>query len=195
VNLKGKSVIDVGCGTGRHWPRILAREPAKLVGYDVSDGMVQRLRQKYPEAATFILHGAALDQSPAQSCGAIVSTLVLAHIEHLEPALAEWDRVLEPGGDVLITDYHPDALAKGADRTFRHEGNVIAVKNYLHPLDSIRQAFVRVGWIPVDFREIRIDESLKHFYEKQDALSVYQRFYLTPIVCGWHLKKYAPAQR
>jgi len=43
VNVRGRSVIDVGCGTGRHWGKILALKPAQLVGYDVSTGMLERL--------------------------------------------------------------------------------------------------------------------------------------------------------
>ena len=50
VNIRGKTVVDVGCGTGRHWNKLLLQEPAKILGYDVSPGMLDRLKQKYPQA-------------------------------------------------------------------------------------------------------------------------------------------------
>ena len=30
VEVKGNQIIDVGCGTGRHWPRLLKGQPASL---------------------------------------------------------------------------------------------------------------------------------------------------------------------
>src|SRR4051812_25648116 len=48
VEVRGKRVVDVGCGTGRHWAKIAAGGPAELVGYDVSPGMLARLRRKHP---------------------------------------------------------------------------------------------------------------------------------------------------
>src|SRR5579859_8007718 len=50
VQIRGKSVVDVGCGTGRHWSKLLAQEPAELIGYDVSPGMLEQLRRKIPGA-------------------------------------------------------------------------------------------------------------------------------------------------
>ena len=35
MGLTGKTVVDVGCGTGRHWKKILDAGPIKLTGYDV----------------------------------------------------------------------------------------------------------------------------------------------------------------
>ena len=32
ISLKDKTVIDIGCGTGRHWNRILSQKPLDLKG-------------------------------------------------------------------------------------------------------------------------------------------------------------------
>ena len=34
--IQNKKVADIGCGTGRHWQKILNLRPAKLTGFDVS---------------------------------------------------------------------------------------------------------------------------------------------------------------
>src|SRR4051794_23243590 len=47
VNIEDKVVVDVGCGTGRHWEKIVSRGPTQLVGYDVSDGMLKELKKKF----------------------------------------------------------------------------------------------------------------------------------------------------
>jgi len=36
VRIEAGVVVDIGCGTGRHWPEILSRGPAKLIGVDPS---------------------------------------------------------------------------------------------------------------------------------------------------------------
>src|SRR5579885_1822430 len=44
IEIRDKVVADVGCGTGRHWARLLADNPARLAGYDVSSGMLGMLK-------------------------------------------------------------------------------------------------------------------------------------------------------
>src|SRR5687768_1650359 len=50
ADIERKTVADVGCGTGRHWKEILARQPKRLTGLDVSPEMLAQLKQKFPEA-------------------------------------------------------------------------------------------------------------------------------------------------
>src|ERR1700739_4463189 len=38
IDIKNKAVADIGCGTGRHWDKILRGGPASLAGFDVSPG-------------------------------------------------------------------------------------------------------------------------------------------------------------
>src|ERR1700677_3074085 len=73
--LTGKTIVDIGCGTGRHWPPLFSRSPARLAGYDVSLGMLDRLRKKYPRAETHLLTGATLTGLPDDSCDLVLSTL------------------------------------------------------------------------------------------------------------------------
>ena len=57
-----------------------ARPPARLAGYDVSLGMLDRLRKKYPRAETHLLTGATLTGLPDDSCDLVLSTLTVAHL-------------------------------------------------------------------------------------------------------------------
>ena len=61
--LRDKITFDVGCGTGRHWDRIMKPGPAELIGCDVSAEMLKRVRQKYRHAKTWHLRGSALRQA------------------------------------------------------------------------------------------------------------------------------------
>ena len=193
VTLKDKIVADIGCGTGRHWQKLINRSPAELIGFDVSKEMLLVLQQKFPAHKTIRLTDHHIDL-PDASCDLIVSTLALAHIPEAGKALAEWERVLKPGGEILLTDYHPDALAQGGNRTFKHEGKLVAVKNYVHSIQSVVHIAKQLNWELMRITERKIDERVKGYYEKQGALAVYEKFKGVPIIYGIHLKKkHAPA--
>ncbi|HEY4209823.1 MAG TPA: class I SAM-dependent methyltransferase [Puia sp.] len=189
VDIRGKVVADIGCGTGRHWQKILERRPARLFGYDVSSGMLDILRQKYPDANTCLLESQRLKGLGDETCDLVLSTLTVAHIPNLETSLREWHRVLRPGGDILITDYHPRALARGGQRTFRDGAKTIAVRNYIHTLKKINNIARRLDLDVLSQTERKIDNGMRHYYEKQNAMDVFSKFYGVPIIYGIHLKK------
>ncbi|MEO7984746.1 MAG: class I SAM-dependent methyltransferase [Bacteroidota bacterium] len=189
TSLAGRTVLDIGCGTGRHWNKFQVQSPGRLVGYDVSGAMLDKLKIKFPGAEIFLGKGSFLPEMKDHSCHLIVSTLTIAHIENLKEAFTEWDRVLQPGGEIIFTDYHPKALARGGKRTFRHEGKQVAVKNYIHSIDTIRQLARQLHFRELRFMERMIDDAVKDYYVKQNALSLFEQYRGTPIIYGIHLKK------
>ncbi len=189
IPLQGKVIADIGCGTGRHWRKLFAQLPARLIGYDVSAGMLNKLKEKFPGAETFLLKEELLPELADGSCDVIVSTLAVAHIAAVENAFREWDRVLRPGGELIITDYHPEALTKGGKRTFKHEGKTVAVKNHIHSIEKIRGLTKQLGWKEIRFTERVIDDSVKGYYERQHALELFDSFINVPIIYGIYLKK------
>src|SRR5579864_7026742 len=50
LDLQNLVVADIGCGTGRHWPRIYDKNPSQILGFDVSPGMLKKLEDKFPGA-------------------------------------------------------------------------------------------------------------------------------------------------
>jgi ubiquinone/menaquinone biosynthesis C-methylase UbiE len=189
TRLSGRVIADIGCGTGRHWKKLFDRDPSRLVGYDVSAGMLKVLQNKHPRAETYQLSGPLLTDLEDASCDLVLSTLTVAHIPDLEAALREWWRILRPGGEMIITDYHPDALSRGGQRTFREGNQVIAVRNHIYPLRMIREITNRLGLRQLRVEERKIDDTMKSYYEKQNALAVFERFRGVPIIYGLHLKK------
>lgn len=185
-----KTVVDVGCGTGRHWAKLLAQGPSELVGYDVSEGMLAMLQQKMPSATVHLLDAAgALSYTADGSADVVISTLTMAHIPDAAAAIAEWCRVLKPGGHLIITDYHPTALARGANRSFSHQGKTVHLKNHVHPIEKIKAELGQRGVTVLRLVERTIDDSMQHWYEKQGALAVFQQYKGTPIIYGLLAKK------
>ncbi len=190
IDLKDKTTADIGCGTGRHWPKLYHQHVGPLTGYDVSEGMLNRLHIKFPDADLVKIDSDDfLDDTPDGTYDVIISTLTIAHIENLPAALLEWCRILKPQADIIITDFHPLALAAGGKRTFAHHNKLIGVRNHVHQTEMIKSLFIKQGFEVVKEAETVIDTSVKHFYEKQNALHVYQKFEGKPMIYGIHLKR------
>jgi ubiquinone/menaquinone biosynthesis C-methylase UbiE len=176
VDIKNKTVADIGCGTGRHWPEIFENEPAYLTGFDVSPGMLKKLKEKFPSAQTYTITDNHFSAVADDTFDLIVSTLTVAHIENIEEALQAWCRILKQSGDIIITDFHPDLLAVGGKRTFKHGNSQVAVRNFVHPVSIIREILLANGFKEVAEYERKVDESVKHYYTEQNADHVYEKF-------------------
>jgi len=187
--IQNKSVADIGCGTGRHWGKIMKMHPTQLSGFDVSEGMLSKLQEKFTDANTFKINNDLLSNVQDAAFDTIISTLTVAHIENIEQALQAWCRILKPSADVIITDFHPKLLAFGGKRTFKHHNERMAVKNYVHAVSTIKDLLYQNGFRLIHEEEISINESIKHYYADQGALSVYEQFKGFPVIYGIHLRR------
>jgi ubiquinone/menaquinone biosynthesis C-methylase UbiE len=189
IAVENKQIADIGCGTGRHWKAIQKKEPAQLTGFDVSEGMLKKLKEKYPKSHTVHLVKDGFDDIPNGKYDIIISTLTIAHIQNLAVAIVEWSRILRDEGDIIITDFHPGMLAKGGKRTFSHHGIPVTIKNYIHPLESIKTHFLNNGFT-MQKEEIRyVDETVRPYYIKKNAIDVYDRFRGIPVIYGLHFTR------
>lgn len=94
--------LDAACGTGRH-TAYLASLGHTVIGADTSAAMLERAREKVPDAE---FHEADLHDLPlpANHVDLVVCALALVHVPALQPVLAEFVRVLRPGGHLVISD-------------------------------------------------------------------------------------------
>jgi ubiquinone/menaquinone biosynthesis C-methylase UbiE len=189
MEVEEKLIADFGCGTGRHWKKIYDRHPKKLIGYDVSEGMLAMLAAKFPASVTYKLSVNKLPELDDGTVDLIISTLTIAHIEDAAEALQEWNRVLKPGGNLIITDYHPTALQRGGKRTFTHDKKTISIVNYVHSIHELQGIAKQLHWQQLRLIEKEIDDPVKPYYEKQHALAAFEQFKGVPIIYGILFKK------
>ncbi len=100
-------VLDIGCGTGVLLGALARMHPSlRLVGLDASPQMLAVARGRLGSAATLRL-GAADDLPHAdRSFDVVVSTSVLHSVPGpVAPIVAEWRRVISPGGALVLTDW------------------------------------------------------------------------------------------
>jgi ubiquinone/menaquinone biosynthesis C-methylase UbiE len=105
-------VLDVGCGTGELLSRIAARYPgARLSGLDPVPQMLEVAKRKLSPAVDLRVGWANALPWPDASFDVIVSCNMFHYITHPVAAVKEMERVLVPGGQILITDWCDDYLA------------------------------------------------------------------------------------
>jgi len=189
IDIENKVVADMGCGTGRHWRKLFAKQPGKLTGYDVSGGMLDELKRKYPQADVVKLEGDLAPKLTSHSIDVIVSTLTVAHIDNIDEVVQAWIEALKPNASVIITDFHPEALAMGGKRTFSVHNKKVAIRNNVHPVSMLITKLAAYGFSVAAMEERLVDESVKHYYEKKNALSVYDKFKGRPIIYGMCLTR------
>jgi len=184
VDMSGKNMIDIGCGTGRHWPEILKHKPANLTGFDVSAKMLTQLKAKFPEADVVKIDPDQPLRLKEKTYDVLISTLTIAHIADIEQSVKNWTNSLKEQSDILITDFHAEALAGGGKRTFENEGRNISILNYVHSIPKLLKLFNAEGFALEALEERFVDEQVKHFYEKKNALAVYHKFKNQPMIYG-----------
>jgi ubiquinone/menaquinone biosynthesis C-methylase UbiE len=179
---QGKKILDFGCGTGRHWRTLQSFGPELLVGVDVSAEMLSKLKASYPDAEVYQVRDESLPMFVDGELDLVLSNLTIGYVSDLERVVREWSRVLRPGGEVMVTDMHPAAAGRGAKRTFTEGGSSLEIEN--HPRDprAIEELARACGLMPVTFAERLVDETTRPFYERAQALPVYQRMKGTPLV-------------
>jgi len=189
ADLKGKSVVDLGCGTGRHWNKLFDHGVQKVIGVDSSKKMLEVLLGKFPTAETHLAIGSKMKEVKDLSADTIVSNLTIGYIKDIETAFREWHRILKKGGEIIITEYHPAVLQMGGGRTFKHNNKTIAVVNFVHTLGKVRALAAQMNWKETGFSEKSIDESLRDYYADQNALTTYEKFKGTKLIYGLHFTK------
>ncbi|WP_158895057.1 class I SAM-dependent methyltransferase [Amycolatopsis anabasis] len=142
--LPAGAALDAACGTGRY-AAALAKRGHRVVGVDSSPEMLALARERVPQGEFLLgdLHRlpVADDEVDLVVCG-----LALTHLPALEPVLAEFARVLRPGGHLVIVDVHPERVARGSNPAVRGpDGQPGRLPGYRHLVGDYLRAALEVG--------------------------------------------------
>ena len=148
-DVRGLTVLDAGCGTGRYLLELEARGAAAM-GVDLSGAMLERARQRTPRLARADLRALPID---TMSIDLVVCSLALGDVPELDTALGEIARVLRPSGRVIYSVVHPSGEKAGWLRTFESDGRRWAIEGHWHSLDRHRQACAAAGLAIDEWRE------------------------------------------
>ena len=105
----GTRLLDLGCGTGLELSYYFETVPtARVTGIDLAPGMLEALREKYPDKDMTLIRGSYFDVPFGENIfDAAVSVESLHHFTKAEktPLYEKIRRALKPGGYFILTDY------------------------------------------------------------------------------------------
>jgi ubiquinone/menaquinone biosynthesis C-methylase UbiE len=137
--------LDAACGTGR-FAEFLARRGHRVIGVDSSPDMLAYARRRVPDGE-FRLGELDRLPLPEDSVDVITCALALEHVPRLEPVLAEFARVLRPGGDLVISDVHHELITRGSVMTVRGPaGELWIAATYRHQLGDYLRPALSLGF-------------------------------------------------
>lgn len=134
-------IIDAGCGPG-HWTGYLASRGHQVRGVDVVPEFIAHARKNHPGLPFDTGSLESLD-AEADSVGGIFSwySLIHHHPTTIATPLAEFARVLAPGGDLLLGFFVGSAVG-----SFDHA----VVTAYRWPVEELEAALEHAGFTVIE---------------------------------------------
>jgi SAM-dependent methyltransferase len=98
----GETVADIGCGNGMYLAELTWRgHPGRMLGVDLSVGMLRSARARAPGSALVAGDAAALPLADG-ACDVALAMHMLYHVPAPQAAVRELRRITRPGGRVLV---------------------------------------------------------------------------------------------
>lgn len=160
--LEGCRVLDLGCGTGRYLG-LVSRRSKRVVGLDLSRGMLQRARREREDANPVDWVQASVEQLPFSeaSFDRVMSGLVLDHVQNLNAFFRGVAGVLKRDGRAVITAIHPQMQRlTGSFVQFSAAGREYHTQGTIHEVSDIVGAIHQAGLSVENIQEPRVDQEL-----------------------------------
>lgn len=166
----GGPVVEVGCGPG-HVTAYLAEAGADAVGIDLSPGMVEEARHRYPEGSYDVGDLRDLMRPPtARGWRAVLAWYSLIHLapSELPDAVGSLARTLDEGG-LLVLALHAGTDVRHVDEWFDHQ---VGLDFVLHRPGDVAALVAAAGLIEIEWYR---RGPLEHRGETTDRLYVIGR--------------------
>jgi|SRR5690625_2662355 len=103
-SLKGKSVLDLGCGFGWHCRFAREQQASSVIGNDISEKMLQIAREKTDDAAISYVQMPVEDIELSKSqFDVVISSLAFHYIKSFEMICKKVHDYLKPGGTFVFS--------------------------------------------------------------------------------------------
>lgn len=114
--VRGKTVLDVGCGTGYGSHYLRTHDAQSVFGIDYSEDAITYASRRYPEV-TFQQMDAQRISYPSRSFDVVVSSENLEHLRDPAENIAEIHRVLKEGGLLLLATPNKEIASPGSEKS------------------------------------------------------------------------------
>jgi ubiquinone/menaquinone biosynthesis C-methylase UbiE len=106
-DIKGSSVLDLGCGTGDLCRRLSVLGAQKVIGVDISVNMLEQAKKDVPSGVTFLNKAMEDLDFDTESFDMVVSSLAFHYVSDLLTLFQKIHVWLKPSGILLFSIEHP----------------------------------------------------------------------------------------
>ncbi len=123
LDLEGKHILEIGCGTGHAAYQLSTRyKAATVTAIDLDANIVEQAKKRYPNRDNLTFHCGDATRLPfdSGSFDVILSFGLLHHIPVWQTVVQEAHRVLKKSGVYALDDFTSHALKKKYHTIFDH---------------------------------------------------------------------------
>lgn len=155
-DIKGKNILDIGCGSGWIEEMLLLRGANKITAIDISDDVIRKAKRKKLKKTVYLTASAIDLPFKKNSFDTIVSSEVIEHIpaKTEQKMFDEMKRVLKPGGVFYLTTPHKNLIVQLFDPAWWFAGHRHYSENQMEEYCKkanlkIKRLYVRGGFYTV----------------------------------------------
>ena len=127
--IKNKSVLDLGCGSGPFVKKLFSLGAKKIKGIDLSDELIKIAIRENPQAK-FVVGDAKKTSYKKAEFNLVVSSLMVHYFKDLKPLFKEVSRILTKKGVFVFSMHHPLMEVSGKLKIKGVKGSLL--KPYFH---------------------------------------------------------------
>ncbi|MGP4015830.1 class I SAM-dependent methyltransferase [Saccharopolyspora sp. 5N708] len=156
---RGERILDAGCGTGRNLAAMLDAGAAPQ-GIDFSPGMLAVARRRHPDVPLFEADLQGEIPFADGEFDAVYCALLGEHLDHPDRAVAEFYRVLRPGGRLVFSVFHPTMAATGMSAQFENDGTAYKLVAHPYTVEDYEGWLAQAGFTEVERHEVVGDDQM-----------------------------------
>jgi ubiquinone/menaquinone biosynthesis C-methylase UbiE len=191
LDVRGKRILDLACGTGRWLEKLMARGGVSGVGIDCSFAMLRVAKNK--DAVTGRVARAGCESLPLRTAyfDLAICSFALAHIGDLGSMVRELARVTMAGADVFVSDLHPDAYTRGWGVGFRDKNRAMQIETVRRSIEAIVSVFRANGFECMLNETLWLGSPEQRVFEKAGKAHIFADASQVPAVLICHFRRLA----
>ncbi len=188
-DVRGKTVLDVGCGTGRWLIRLLRRGARWGVGTDLSAEMLRCAASKRRRDTWLARADALALPLRPKTIDLTICSFTLGHIDDLQRLANELARAARKGADVFLSGLHPQARARGWRCAFRHTAGTVEIPEFHRPLEAVVHSFEATGFEPVSLLEPHFGSEERCIFVNAGKAEQFEAATTVPAIFACHFRR------
>jgi 2-polyprenyl-3-methyl-5-hydroxy-6-metoxy-1,4-benzoquinol methylase len=148
----GESVLDLGCGGGK-FTKVIKEAGYYTIGMDISEKALELAKKQFPEFRFSNLNPDVTIPAPDAEYSAVWCSEVIEHVLDVNIFLSEINRVLKPGGILILTTPYHGRLKNVLISLLKFDRHFDPESSHIRFFDrrSLSRCLVKSGFIPLSF--------------------------------------------